>query len=52
MNCHKQINGRTPEQQEQSRNACYQLYAKVYGMPVERVKQYFEVLREVLNEQK
>jgi hypothetical protein len=43
---------RTPEQQEQTRNACYQLYAQVYGMPVGRVKQYFEVLRDVLNEQK
>ena len=43
---------RTPEEQEQTRNACYQVYSKLYGIPIERVKLYFDTLKEVLSEQK
>jgi hypothetical protein len=41
---------RTPGQQEQTREACYQLYSKMFGVDVDKVRAYFDVVRDVLNE--
>ena len=41
---------RTPEQQKQTREACYQLYSRMFGVDVDKVRAYFDVVRDVLNE--
>ncbi len=43
-------NPRTLEQQEQTREACYQLYSEMFGVDVNKVRAYFDVVRDVLNE--